>query len=212
MPHIHFDALYHDDFENVKVNFKTLDKCSRDEKKMVRPDVLGENGLDIPDIIRITNHSDILRSLKSIIYYYQRRDPASILIQKSLAVEMLYKIIMGLESLNNRFISTHNFELDNVLSYILEHFKERISIEDLAKKCCLSTHHFERLFKGKYKVTPSRYIIRHRIEKAKEIMLYSKMSISSISEEVGYGSIHSFSKAFKRIEGISPSEYIKRIK
>jgi hypothetical protein len=33
MPHIHFDALYYDDFENVKVNFKTLDKCSRDEKR-----------------------------------------------------------------------------------------------------------------------------------------------------------------------------------
>jgi transcriptional regulator GlxA family with amidase domain len=179
---------------------------------MIRPDVLGENGMDILDIIRISNHSDVLRSLKNIIYYYERRDPASMLLQKSLVIEILYKIMAGIESVNNRILSTHNKELDKALSYILEHYREQISIEELAKKCCLSTHHFERLFKKKYRVSSSRYIIRYRIEKAKEIMLYSKMSVSSISEEVGYGSIHSFSKAFKRMEGISPLEYMKLIK
>lgn len=211
MPHIHFDVLNYPDFCDIKVNFKTLAKCSQIEKNRIRPDTLGVNGLDIPDIIRIENHCEILRRLKRIIYHFERRDPKSILVQKSLILEILYEIMLGLEAGNSQYTSRHSGELDGAVSYILDHYNERIRLENLAKTCCLSTQHFERLFKRRYHVSPSKYIIRHRIVKAKEMMLYSKMSLCDISEKVGYSSIHAFSKAFKKAEGISPSEYMKLI-
>ncbi|HHV96130.1 MAG TPA: AraC family transcriptional regulator [Clostridiaceae bacterium] len=208
MPHIHFDVLYYDDFEDVRINFKTLDKCSATEKSWIRPDVLGNGYLDIPDIIKIKNHKNVLKLLKNIIYYFERKNPYSIIAQKSLVLEILYEIIQGLNAGENDNIMKHYKDLDQAVSYITEHYHENIRVEELAKICCLSVHHFERLFKRRYWINPSKYITMYRIEKAKEMMLYSKMSISEIAEQVGYSNIHSFSKAFKKLEGMCPSEYL----
>jgi len=211
MPHIHFDTMYYRDFRDVKINFKTFDRCSQLEKDWIRPDSLGKNGLDMPDIIRISNHWDVLKSLKNIIYIFERRVPGSKLIQKSLVIKMLHDIMLGLEMCKCAYTSRHLGDLDRAVSYIMDHYYEKIRVEDLAKICCLSIHHFERLFKKRYQVSPSKYIVRHRIEKAKKMMLYSRMSLSEISERVGYCGIHSFSKAFWKTEGVSPSDYIKQI-
>lgn len=209
MPHIHFDAMYYDDFEDVKINFKTIDKCSLREKNWIRPDVLDQHGLGIPDMIRIKNHEEVLKIIKKIIHYFERRDPNSLIVQKALVLELLHEITLGLNTEENTKVSKHYRELDRAVSYIIDHYHQEIRIEALARICCLSVHHFERLFKMKYHISPGKYIIRHKIEKAKEMMLYSKMSISEIAERVGYSSIHSFSKAFRKAEGVPPVEYIK---
>lgn len=210
MPHIHFDPVFYEGWENVPINFKPLKDCTASEISYLRPDILGSEGLGIPYIIRITNHKEVLDILMTLIHNHEKKEPYYRLINKHLTLKILMLIIKGLQAQTQPSLSRHQHNLENAANYIIKHYNEKIMLEDLAKLCCLSIYHFGRLFKARYHLTPTEYQMRYRIEKAKEMILYSPLSLSEIANKIGYGSVQSFSKAFKKIEGISPSEYIER--
>lgn len=208
MPHIHFDALNEEDFEEVPINFKSRSECSEQEARWIREDVLG-NILQIPDVIRIENHGEVVKTLQQLIHAYERRDLDYYILQKSLVLKLLYLIIKGLEASESTHLRAHHKSLDAVATLIMDRFDQTILLEDLSKTATLSVFHFSRLFKQKYGLTPHQFQMRYRIEKAKELMIYSPLSVSSVAEKVGYGSVYAFSKAFKQIEGISPRKFIQ---
>ncbi|WP_028610173.1 helix-turn-helix transcriptional regulator [Paenibacillus harenae] len=208
MPHIHFDAMNEDDFEEVPINYKKRSECSGEELRWIREDVLGDS-LQIPDVIRIENHGEILKALQQLIHAYERRDLDYYILQKSLVLKLLYLIVKGLESSDANRLSVHHKSLDAVATLIMERFDQTLLLEELSKTATLSVFHFSRLFKQKYGLTPHQFQMRYRIEKAKDLMIYSPLSVSSVAEKVGYGSVYAFSKAFKQIEGISPRKFIQ---
>jgi transcriptional regulator GlxA family with amidase domain len=67
--------------------------------------------------------------------------------------------------------------------------------------------HFNKLFREKYGVSPMRYLIQCRMAVAKDLLVRSPLSLWEIAEKTGYESIHSFSKAFKKLECVSPGGY-----
>ena len=72
--------------------------------------------------------------------------------------------------------------------------------------------HLNKIFKEAFNISPMQYTNNFRLEKAKELMMYSDFNISQISELVGFSSIHYFSRYFKKRENISPSEYRSNVK
>ncbi|MBD2867382.1 AraC family transcriptional regulator [Paenibacillus arenilitoris] len=208
MPHIHFDAMHEEDFEEIPINYKKRSECSEQELKWIREDVLG-NVLQIPDVIRIENHGEILKSLQQLIHAYERRDLDFYLFQKSVVLKLLYVIVKGLEASEANRLRAHHKSLDAAATLIMERFDDTILLEELSKTATLSVFHFSRLFKQKYGLTPHQFQMRYRIEKAKDLMIYSPLTVSSIAEKVGYGSVYAFSKAFKQIEGVSPRKFIQ---
>lgn len=82
-----------------------------------------------------------------------------------------------------------------------------ISLGDLAKKCGLSLRNFNRLFLKETGMSPKDYIILRRVEKAKQLMRDTQMTITDISLEVGYNSLSKFISTFKRIAGVLPSDF-----
>jgi AraC-like DNA-binding protein len=118
-------------------------------------------------------------------------------------------IIKGLDVIENSHLILHQKALDNTATHIMENYNQSIKLEDLAKIACLSVFHFSRLFKHKYGLSPHQFQIQYRIERAKELMIYSQLSLTSIAEKIGYGSVFAFSKSFKQMIGISPRQFIK---
>lgn len=208
MPHIHFDVMYEDNFETVPVNFKTREECTEEELRLIRPDLLGAE-LGMPDLIRIGNHREVHHTLMKLIHAYDRRDEEFDILQKSLVLLMLHQLAKGLETLQNPLLSLHEKALEQTVTHIVERYNQTVALEELSKIACLSVFHFSRLFKEKYGLSPHQFQIRRRIEKAKELIVYSRRSLSSIAEEVGYGSVYAFSKAFKQSEGVSPRQYAR---
>jgi len=102
-------------------------------------------------------------------------------------------------------------DMDAVLNYIQTNINENINVDDLSAVAMLSKSYFCTLFKERYGITPNQYIIRMKIDKAKEIMLYSDMNVSQIADYLGFASLHYFSKLFKKKEGIAPHEYMERM-
>jgi len=208
MPHIHFDLLYYEDFEDVPINFKTLKECSEGELRLIRPDILG-TALRLPDVIRISNHAEIYNTIMRLIHAYDRRDPGFAILQKSLLLHIIYHLEKGLDAKMHTHLTLHQKALEQVVTHIVEHYNETIPLDDLSRIACLSVYHFSRLFKEKYSLSPHQFQIRHRIEKAKELMSYSRLSLTSIAEKIGYGSLYAFSKAFKQAEGVSPRQFVR---
>jgi AraC-like DNA-binding protein len=100
--------------------------------------------------------------------------------------------------------------LGRVLSLIDSRYNDRLVIDTLCLEAHFSRYHFIRTFRKVLFETPHQYIIRKRIEKSKELLARSDLSITDICFEVGFESLGSFSTLFHRIVGWSPSIYRAR--
>ena len=95
--------------------------------------------------------------------------------------------------------------LQPALIYIGEHLQEPIYMSSLAACVNLSEKYFISFFKQTLGVTPAHYIIQAKMRKALEYLYERKYSVKEIATRVGYADIYTFSKAFKKIYGIPPS-------
>jgi AraC-like DNA-binding protein len=89
-------------------------------------------------------------------------------------------------------------------------YAEPLDVPALARAAHASTAHFSRSFKRAFGETPHQYLLRRRIERAKELLRGTDMSVTEVSLEVGFQSLGSFSTAFRELVGAPPSEYARQ--
>lgn len=102
-------------------------------------------------------------------------------------------------------------EIDKATIYFNEHYSEDISIDEYAQNNHVSVSWFIRNFKHCTGSTPMQYILSKRIYNAEILLQDSTYNITEISEIVGYENPLYFSRIFKKVKGLSPSEYRKSI-
>lgn len=123
-----------------------------------------------------------------------------------------YKILHTVHLLSNSDYITHKKEkaLLPAVAYIQENFAlNDITNESLAGITGMSTVYFRKLFTKRYGVSPMRYLSNIRIETAKNMLLSDNYSVSDIAEAIGFSSVYSFSRSFKKATGLSPTEFLK---
>lgn len=98
----------------------------------------------------------------------------------------------------------------NVIKYVDNHFHEKICISVVAKKCLISQYKFSREFKQENGITFREYLINYRLDKARELLNDSKLSVGDVSFAVGFLDHSYFARMFKSRVGLSPSEYRSR--
>ena len=86
-------------------------------------------------------------------------------------------------------------------------YGDPLDIPALASVAFASPKHFIRSFRGAFGETPHQYLLRRRIERAKELLRETDASVTEISLEVGFRSLGSFSTAFRALVGEPPSRY-----
>lgn len=96
-----------------------------------------------------------------------------------------------------------------VIRYIEEHICDINSIKELAEILGFNHTYLSHFFKEKTGITLQRYISYKKTEKALHFLKYGDLSVTQISERLGYESSQSFSKAFRRVMGYSPTQYVK---
>ncbi len=95
--------------------------------------------------------------------------------------------------------------------FIADNYSAPFSLSNVAKSSHMSPYHFLRAFKKVYGETPNAFLIRLRIEKAKNILITENLSISEVCEQVGYISLGSFSTRFLEQVGMPPSLYRRKL-
>jgi AraC-like DNA-binding protein len=88
-------------------------------------------------------------------------------------------------------------------------YANQLDVPALAREAHASTAHFSRSFKRAFGETPHKYLLRRRIERAKELLRGTDMTVTEVSLEVGFQSLGSFSTAFHELVGAPPSEYAR---
>ena len=91
--------------------------------------------------------------------------------------------------------------------YIQLHYQDSFSLEDVADYVGLTPTYFTKLFKEQTKQTFIDYVTDYRIEKSKELLLNTKLSLKEIVYEVGYKDPNYFSRVFKKWTKVSPKQY-----
>jgi len=91
--------------------------------------------------------------------------------------------------------------------YYSTHLHLSINVLEIAEHCYTSERTLIRRFKEATGFTPKQYAIQLKIEKAKQLMEQGKVSIEKISEDLGYSDTSNFIKVFKKVSGITPSEF-----
>lgn len=99
------------------------------------------------------------------------------------------------------------FRLRRVLDFMDAHIDTRIDIQDLAMCAGLSVSHFAHQFRQSTGVSPHRYRLQLRVDRAKALLENSGMSVLQIALAVGFDNQQHFATVFRRLEGVSPSAY-----
>jgi AraC family transcriptional regulator len=99
------------------------------------------------------------------------------------------------------------WQMRAVATYIDEHLDQQVSLLALAQLIRLSPFHFCRAFKQSFNASPHRYHVQRRVEQAKVLLSNRGMSITEVGLSVGYPYPGSFSIAFRKITGQTPSEF-----
>ena len=95
-----------------------------------------------------------------------------------------------------------------VLRYIREHLHATLTLRDLAAVAHLSPYHFARRFKESTGLSPHRYIIARRIERAKELLRgEEELTLAQVAARAGFWDQGHFTRHFKRLVGVTPRRF-----
>ncbi len=97
-----------------------------------------------------------------------------------------------------------------VRRYIDNHFKESLTLEQLAGLAHLNKYYLAHTFRREFGVSPINYLISRRIEESRFLLRETDHSLSLIAQMLGFSSLSYFSQCFRRAQGISPTEYRKQ--
>ena len=100
-------------------------------------------------------------------------------------------------------------DLEDIKNYLELNYSAQITLDSLSKSFYINKYYLTRIFKASYGCTIDQYLLHQRITKAKELLRFTSLAISEISQKVGFNDQNYFSRAFKTIEKQTPREYRK---
>jgi YesN/AraC family two-component response regulator len=113
------------------------------------------------------------------------------------------------KKIQNKEFTPH---IKKAIKYIKENFdNNELTLSKVAKEACLSQYHFSRIFKEISGVSYTNFLNGIRISKAKKLLRDKTASILDISLSVGFNNLSHFDRVFKKREGMTPTEYRRRL-
>lgn len=164
--------------------------------------------------LRDDNSGNIQHLLQLIAHEYNHRTAGSSLIIEQSVSSILISIIRLYEYKNGNLtsITSSRQDIDELIRYIRSNFSQKLTLGQLAERIHFSREYLSRCFKEHTGQTLSYFIAETRVSHAKQMLRSLSFTIEYIGEYCGYQSPAAFQKAFKKIAGISPSEYRRKYK
>jgi AraC family transcriptional regulator len=98
-------------------------------------------------------------------------------------------------------------QVRTILDYIHDNLQEALRLEDLAQTLGLSSYYFAHAFRSTTGISPYQYLLRCRVERAKQLLQQSPASIAAIAYEVGFGSQSHMTTVFRKLLNVTPHAY-----
>ena len=110
---------------------------------------------------------------------------------------------------NNIRVGLKKQSLQHIKTYLEEHYKDRITLDQLSDEFYINKYYLTRVFKEQFGTTVLSYLNHIRITHAKQFLRFSELTVEEIGRQVGIDEPGYFNRVFKKVEGISPGEYRK---
>jgi AraC-like DNA-binding protein len=163
--------------------------------------------------IRSTPLGDELRNCVTRLVECLRSPTDARVLGPALVREMYYRVLRDRRGEVLRAATAKHGRFSRIgkaLSLIHSNYADGPSISDLAKSAGMSIPGFYRHFRVVLGVSPGRYIQAIRLHKARSLIIDEEISVSQAAARVGYESPSQFSREFRRLFGVSPSEDVRR--
>ncbi len=158
---------------------------------------------------RLVNGSDALQDCFSQLLA-ENRSPkrCSVLAARACYHRLLVQILRDHDrSQNLRSTQEPSRPIRLALDWLDEHLGETLSVTELAEVSGLSESHFRQRFHQEMGISPSDFIARRRVQKAKTLLKSSDLSITEIAFQLGFQSSPYFAAVFKKLTGQTPSQF-----
>ncbi|AZN41073.1 helix-turn-helix domain-containing protein [Paenibacillus albus] len=206
-PHVHFD-LYTDTISSeIGVSFKKPEAMTAKERSWMRVNELNSPPYYIPSYFRPRDALPITQSLFELIREFETKPPFYELRMKGALLNILAQMMREQYWGSMTSSDGHMELLAEVRSYIDQNAHRMVKLDELSERFHLSKFYLINLFKTMFQMTPIQYHQHIRIEKAKNMIQYTHLSMQDIADQLGYANIHAFSRAFKSSAGSCPSDY-----
>ncbi len=158
---------------------------------------------------QIVDQEVIAKFIESLAFYFENPslvndDLLELKIKELILLLVQTRNVASVLALITDLYSTRTTTLREVVNL---HLYSNLSMEELAKLSQMSLSSFKRAFKKQFNDSPSNYINSKKLEKAKELLTISDLSISDVAYEVGFNDPFYFTRLFKKKEGIPPSTF-----
>ncbi len=192
-----------------------------------KPDFLGDHFFKIPEMSSINNLFE--RAKNGIRFNVEIKKRIGRKIEALVNLEGATRIISFLEILNDlattddytllnadgfafEAIPQDSDKIESIYKYIHEHFKDHISLDEIADVVSMTVPAFCRYFKKSTGKTFTKLVNEYRVVHATKLLTESSISIADVSFECGFNNFSHFNKLFKEFTGKSASKYRNEVK
>lgn len=118
----------------------------------------------------------------------------------------------GVQGQTGQCLNSENQVIRRAQQYIADHVTEKLTVPAIAQAVQVSASYLTALFHRHLQIAPGEYIRRIKLEKSRQMIRQGQMNFTEIAESLQYSTIHHFSRQFKQMFGMTPSEYLKSVR
>ncbi len=166
--------------------------------------------LSFPNQLRVPNPFQVSALMEELFHEWTSKRIAYMLRCRSIVEEVLFFVIRALDHDEQQLSVPHVFRMHKMARLIEQHPEKAFTVGELAAKTRLSAPYFRRLFKQVTGYTPIQYQHRVKINRAKDLLLSGECNVSEAAFQLGFDNVYYFSRLFKRVAHVNPSEYLRR--
>lgn len=210
-PHVHFDLIYRENRSDIPISFKNIDEITEKESRMFHPDILDDFCSPFPCHFHPHDIKYIEFLLFEVIGEFNHPvdhyDPYQELRIVRLFLNLWEQVVNEARYSLKPIKNPQKENAKRIRLYIEHHISRAITADELSKAVCLSQGYMFKIFQEFYKVSPMHYHSLLRIQRAKSMIRNTNMTITEVSNRLGYHNVQDFCRAFKKIDGFSPNSY-----
>ena len=162
--------------------------------------------LDFVQILK--DYYQINDTFKKLVEGWDAKLPGYEFITKTLLQQLLFEIFLNIRK-NSQNYST-SLKVDKIIKYMQHNINTRLTLADLSNLVQLSSTYLTRIFKETTGYSVIKFFNKIKVDKAKELIIEGDKKIKEVSQILGFTDEFYFSRIFKKIEGISPTEFYRR--
>ncbi|MCS6774970.1 MAG: AraC family transcriptional regulator [Chloroherpetonaceae bacterium] len=169
-------------------------------------------GYQLPRLLSLDARPQIARALQDVVHAHHQMDPLAPVLASARLLEALVCLLRlseqraGTEPFCAR-AARHRVRIDGALAYMKAHLAEPITVATLAEHTHLSSSRLTALFRQVTGYPPMEYLRRLRVQEARRLLARPELSVKQVAALVGFPDSLHFSRVFRRLDGLSPTQY-----